>query len=104
MATTTSCNTTCAPHLGVDALSHLNAAVFDGDGAVSVVDGHEDVEGPVLPVDAELGGHHGQSSLLPPVGLQCHHTAPRQQLAFVVVAAAFVDVVIYRLGDQCTRY
>ena len=66
-------------HLLVDALAHFDAAMLDGDGAVGVVDGQEDVVVEGLPEDAEPRGHQGEAALLPPVGLKntaCKMIAP----------------------------
>ena len=44
--------------------------MLNGDGAVGVVNGNENVEVSVCPGDTELGGHHGQAAFLPPIGLK----------------------------------
>ena len=66
-------------HLLVDPLADFDAAMLDGDGAVGVVDGQEDVVVEGLPEDAEPRGHQGEAPLLPPVGLKntaCKIIAP----------------------------
>ena len=59
-------------YLGIEPLSHLNAAYGDGDSPVPGKHGEQAVELQAVPVERVVVAHrhHGQTSLLPPVSLK----------------------------------